>query len=119
MVPEVKDPKSRKPAGRPAGADFRGENRPAAGDDRFKDLPQSDGLRRYEVRGGPCNSADKTKASSNDTKSTKSGSGSGSRSGSGDGSGSHDDDTPPGSHRSSPSMEAKSDKEDPSCPNPK
>jgi hypothetical protein len=55
-------------------------------------------MRRYEVNGGPYSEAEKT-LSLTDTKSTKSGSG--------DGSGSYDDETPPGSHRSSPSMEAK------------
>jgi hypothetical protein len=105
MVPAVEDPKSkipqRAPAGRAAGADVNGESRSTSGDDSFKDVPQSNGMRRYEVHGGSCNAVDKA-VSLTDTKSTKSGSG-----GSGDGSGSHDDDTPPGSHRSSPSMEAK------------
>jgi len=98
MVPAVEDPKSKRSVGRRAGADAKGKNKGASGDDRFKHMPESDGMQRYEVHGGPCSAADKA-LSITDTKSTKSGSG--------DGSGSYDDETPPGSHRSSPSVEAK------------
>jgi hypothetical protein len=104
MVPVVEDPsnKARNAAGRRvAGADAKAEHRPDFGDERSKHMPQSDGMRRYEdaqVHHGPCNAVDKANSYA-DTKSTKSGSG--------DGSGSYDDETPPGSHRSSPSVEAK------------
>jgi hypothetical protein len=98
MVPAVEDPKNKRPVGRRGGADAPGANRPAPGDDHFKNMPQSDSMRRYEVPSSSCTGADKA-LSLTDTKSTKSGSG--------DGSGFYDDETPPGSHRSSPSIEAK------------
>jgi hypothetical protein len=98
MVPAVEDPKNKRSKGR-GRAQGHGENRSAPGNDCFEGMPQSDSMRRYEVHGGSYNAADKANSSATDTKSTKSGSG--------DGSGSYDDDTPPGSHRSSPSVEAK------------
>merc|ERR1719163_449022 len=42
MVPAVEDPKNKRGIGRRAGADAPGANRPAPGDDRFKNMPQSD-----------------------------------------------------------------------------